>query len=253
MTWDEPLGSGRVAKGCSALLWSASIDELGPEDERVCLSLLSEDERERAQAFRVDCARRLYILAHAVCRTMLGSLLERPPGTLRFTTEPRGKPRLDLPEGPAFNLSHGGRLAVCAASRDAPVGVDVEPKERTALTLNLVRDLFASQEIAMLEGLDGDSLTEGLITVWTGKEAVVKAHGDGLYLPLDRFTVPLGDGPVVLDEGLIETASVWRLHRFQPDPYHRAALVLGLSPTVPLTIHHRHLTGADIVAGGPCR
>jgi 4'-phosphopantetheinyl transferase len=247
---DGPVDVGK-ATPCSAELWSASIRELDRRGEMACLSLLDDDERERAAAFRVESARRLYILAHALGRIMLGALVDRPPDVLRFATERRGKPRLDLPEGgaPAFNLSHSGHLAVGAATWGVPIGVDVEVCRRDALTLDLVRDLLALEELRILERLEGERLTEALVAVWTGKEAVVKAHGDGLYLRLDRFVVPLGDGPVRLDAELAGTfGPVWRLHRFAPDPDHRIALVLALSPQAPLTIRRRHLTVAEILA-----
>src|SRR5687767_9655964 len=131
-----PGKDGPVDRACSAELWTASIDDFDGAREAAYLALLSDEEHRRAAQFRVETARRLYVLAHALCRILLGTLLNRPARSLRFTIERHGKPRLDLPAaGLEFSLSHGGRLAVCAASWDAPVGVDVEPIFRGALTL----------------------------------------------------------------------------------------------------------------------
>ena len=72
--------------------------------------------------------------------------------------------------------------------------------------------------------------------LWTGKEAIVKAHGGGLSLPLANFVVPEHDGGVDMAEVPGADPPLWRLHRVRPDPRHRVALALAMPPSAPLEI-----------------
>ena len=79
-------------------------------------------------------------------------------------------------------------------------------------------------------------LQEALVALWTGKEAIVKAHGGGLSLPLANFVVPEHDGGVGMAEVPGADPPLWRLHRVRPDPRHRVALALAMPPSAPLEI-----------------
>jgi phosphopantetheinyl transferase len=105
-------------------IWQADLDAVSVQLER----LLSQRERVRAARIVREPARRRWMAARGVLRTLLGEYLERDPRSLRFAEEPRGKPTLET-SGESrlhFSLAHSGGLAVCALSRDCAVGVDVE-------------------------------------------------------------------------------------------------------------------------------
>ena len=148
-----------------------------------------------------------------------------------------GKPFLQDPPVPlAFNIAHSGSLAVCALADVRAVGVDVEPIERPELTPALLHDLLAPAERSRLDLLSGAALQEALVALWTGKEAIAKAHGGGLGLPLDRLIVPAEEGAVAMNAIADATPAVWRLHRLRPDDRHRIALVLAMAPEAPMEI-----------------
>ena len=122
-----------------------------------------------------------------------------------------GKPY--LPEYPHvhISLSHSGRWVVCAVSQE-PVGVDVELPR---CTLDIGRRFFQPEELAGLEQLPYAQCRKQLNRLWTAKEAFVKALGGGLTIPLNSFTVRLGEQGAELDQNL--SPLPYRLHEYQPD------------------------------------
>jgi 4'-phosphopantetheinyl transferase len=64
---------------------------------------------------------------------------------------------------------------------------------------------------------------------WTCKEAYIKARGEGLSLPLDRFQVVLILGeaaPLLSLDGDPQEASRWSLRKLTPAPGYVAALAV---------------------------
>lgn len=93
-----------------------------------------------------------------------------------------------------FNISHSGHVVVCIICPDARVGIDVErvrPLELTDFT-----NQFSEREWAAIHGADDPVST--FYTYWTRKEAILKADGSGLQVPLTRLEVT-GTGPVFLN------------------------------------------------------
>jgi 4'-phosphopantetheinyl transferase len=90
--------------------------------------------------------------------------------------------------GPHFNLSHCNGLVACALSHEVPLGVDVEPVDRSA-PLDLAEHYFAADERAWLFGLPATQRQLGFFRLWTMKEAVIKATGKGVSQGLHTFAI----------------------------------------------------------------
>jgi len=155
------------------------------------LSLLDESEQGRAQALAVDADRQRFIVAHAMTRAALGQVLGLPPASVRFTTGHYGKPAIaggmiDV----RFNLSHAGDFGLLALSLGRDVGVDIE-RERPVDALNIARRYFSPAEYSALAALPADDRIGAFFRCWTRKESFIKACGNGLSLPLARFTVSI--------------------------------------------------------------
>lgn len=82
-----------------------------------------------------------------------------------------------------FNISHSGNYVVCVVSNIAKVGVDIE--KMLPVDPNLLRYLF--------DGLKVDNCSSRDVTnfyhEWTAREAIVKADGRGMSLPLHNIRV----------------------------------------------------------------
>jgi 4'-phosphopantetheinyl transferase len=159
----------------------------------------------------------------AAAHVLLGKLLARyanlpdAPGIAR--TE-RGKPYAPTLAGIDFNLSHARDHVLIAIARDQPLGVDLERVDRRIEIMDLARRFFARAEAAALEALPETARLAAFLRLWTCKEAILKAIGEGLSFGLDRvaFTVgadglPNGPSEVAAEAGPRED---WRVALLEP-------------------------------------
>jgi 4'-phosphopantetheinyl transferase len=136
-------------------------------------------ERERASRFyrRQDGER--YLLAHGALRLLLADYLTCDPLALRFGARENGKPFL---EGDCleFNLSHSGALALIAIAVGRPVGVDVEQLRSMPDLESIAGRICTPGELATLADLAEPHRERAFFAMWTRKEALAKATGEGI-------------------------------------------------------------------------
>jgi len=188
-----------MTHGITIDLWLAADPvELAPALAADWASLLSDDERGRWQRFAREEDRQRFLLVRALVRKVLARQLGLYPQALRFTADVHGKPRLHttaVGTTPHFNLSHTRGLSVLAITGAVELGVDVEAVERPVDLLALARRYFAVSEVQALEAAAPAVQRELFFSLWTLKEAWVKAKGLGLRVPLDEFSF---EGPGLL-------------------------------------------------------
>jgi 4'-phosphopantetheinyl transferase len=192
-TWQSPSPSLKLSNG-TAHVWRLRLDE--PElDAANFRPLLNTAECARADRYRFDRDRNRFTTTRGVLRT----LLERYTGVnktkLEFIFSKHDKPALDpntCDQRIEFNVSHSGSLALIGFTPDHPIGVDVEQTERPVTQDKIAERFFSPDEVARLRQLPEADRNEAFFRCWTRKEAFIKAHGDGLSLPLDSFSVTLG-------------------------------------------------------------
>jgi 4'-phosphopantetheinyl transferase len=131
----------------------------------------------------------------------------------RMARDPGGKPR--LPGGPSFNLSHSHGIAVVAIQESGEpleLGVDVEAPWRSTDYDAIARRFFAAPERDALDALEEDERRTRFFELWTLKEAVLKATGKGLRLPLSSVAFELVDcWQLVTDLGEPWVSAQWCL------------------------------------------
>ena len=208
--------SGLSGTRTSALhLWCAYPDDLlQAEAAHACAALLSDEERARWQRFRFEHGRRQYLATHALARTALSRYCGIAPGELRFAANRYGKPALEPDCGLRFNLSNSAGLVVCLIAEEAvEVGVDVEPFTRADQITNVGHRVFSPAERAQLEALPPAEMLNRNLSLWTLKEAYVKARGVGISLSLDKISFLFKGGNKVrleLDPSLGDDPERWR-------------------------------------------
>ena len=205
--------------------------DVGSESVRASAAVLSDGERERARRFAFDRDRRLFIVARALLRRLLAARLDIPPESVELAYGKRGKPALagrfaasDL----RFNLSHSEDVAVYAFASGSELGIDVEAVRAIPDADDLAARCFSRREQARYQALDPRDRALGFFQCWTRKEAFIKALGDGMYHPLDRFDVSLapGEPAEILRVGDVPGEQCgWRLEAFSPVPGFVAAVV----------------------------
>jgi 4'-phosphopantetheinyl transferase len=156
--------------------------------------LLSRDEQERADRFRIERARKDFVLTRGRLRILLAGYLGMTPQELQFRYGNQGKPVLEGNSDLCFNISHTDGLALMAFATRRKVGVDVEKLSRKTEAMRLAQRFFSERETQALSSLCGDELQAAFFRCWTRKEAYIKAKGDGLSLPLHQFDVSITAG-----------------------------------------------------------
>ena len=186
-------------------------------DEAGQQALLSADERARAERFRFDRHRRRFVTGRVTLRRLLGHYLEADPAALTFSYGPAGKPEVAGPEaarGLSFNLSNSEDWALLAVARGQRLGIDLEAIRDEEDRGAVARRFFAAAEVAALESFAAPRQAETFCAIWTRKEALLKACGAGLSLPLDGFCVsadPAGPARLLSTDFRPEEAARWSL------------------------------------------
>lgn len=215
-------------------MWWARPDSAGHRH----LMLLDEVERARHESFLNPADRDRYLASHALARLVLADTMAVDPASLRFARRcrrcggPHGKPRLIGPGRlPELSLTHSGRC-VGVAMAMVSVGLDVELAGRLGDAEILAEQILSVEEIPYWRGLPPQMASNALVRWWTRKEAVLKATGDGLNLPMPSFTVSPPDQPARLLDwaGTGSTEQPVQLHDLSPATDHPACVAsLGVT------------------------
>ncbi len=205
--------------------------DVGSEAVSASAQLLTDQERQRAARFAFEPDRRRFIVARALLRQLLAARLGVRPEAIELAAAARGKPALagclaasDL----RFNVSHCQDVAVYAFSSGREVGIDVEAVRELPDADDVAARWFSRQEYATYRTLEPGDRALGFFQCWTRKEAFIKALGDGLFHPLDRFDVSLAPGEparILRVEDVPGDRCRWRLEGFSPVPGFVAAVV----------------------------
>jgi len=215
------------------IAWEKDADSL--------LGLLDPDERERAARFKFPGHRNQFVISRALLRRALGRYLGIEARAVRFRTTANGKPELAADSGlPSadlraddlrFNLSHTEGVTVFALARHRQIGIDVERIRVDTNAMELAERFFSHAEVQWLRSQPAPEQIPAFFTCWTGKEAYIKAHGEGLSMPLSSFGVlPAAGGASSKLQlrvyGDAEEARRWSIWKLEPGSGLRAALAV---------------------------
>jgi 4'-phosphopantetheinyl transferase len=218
--------------------------------------LLDQAEARRRDLYLSAADRDRFTVGAALTRLVLAGLLGVDPAgvpvrrTCAQCGDAHGRPRLAT-EAIDFSISHSGDLIVLAVTRSQAadgasrtVGVDVEriapgPDEELADVV-----LSAAERITF-DRLEGSARTGAFFRYWVRKEALLKATGDGLAVPMKHLTMSGPDQPPRLAHWLRrpDLAAGVSTHDLHAGPGYVAALAfVGRDATV--TCHDAgHLLG----------
>ena len=217
--------------------------DIGPEAVRASAALLSAAERQRADRFAFDRDRRRFIVARAQLRRLLAARLGVRAESVELVHGPRGKPALSRRFADSdlrFNVSHSEDVAVYAFAPGREIGVDVEAIRMLPDAEDIAARFFSRCEYEAYRALDPRDRPLGFFNCWTRKEAFIKARGDGLHYPLDRFDVSLAPGEpanILRVEGTRGEDCEWTLDSFVPEAGFIGAVVVQKSAHEPTSMH----------------
>jgi 4'-phosphopantetheinyl transferase len=239
------LHSGNTREGGLARLGSREVQVWGVwlsgSDASLAYyrSMLSPEELQRAERFRFEHLRHSYTRSRGSLRLLLAHYLGLPPNEIQLICRPKGKPILRDSSQIDFNASHSGQMALYAFTVGCELGIDVEQIRRLDDAESIAARFFSTAEASELLSLTPEQRGPAFFRCWTRKEAYVKAVGDGLAIPLNRFQVTLLPGiparfvQLASDMG---TAADWTLEHLELAPGYLGALAYRDNRR-PTTIH----------------
>jgi 4'-phosphopantetheinyl transferase len=192
--------------------------------------LLSQEEQTRASRFIVQSAQRRFVQSHAALRCILSQHAGCEPAQLHFGQTDKGKPFLipQNPDGLQFNLSHSADLALIAVAPGLEIGVDLEHVQERPDLHGIAERFWAPAERDALRQAPPTEQRQIFYRLWTRKEAVLKASGQGITAGLhepDISAAPLTGSPGT--ELRVQLAGAhWLLFDLDPGPEYAAALAL---------------------------
>jgi 4'-phosphopantetheinyl transferase len=210
-------------------IWAANLDQPVQRISQL-EKLLSSDEMNRARQFKFEKDRNRFIAGRGLLRTVLGSYLNAEPAQLDFTYSPRGKPALKIPSGHGtlhFNVAHSKDLILIALARACAVGVDVEWIHPISDIEDIATRFFTNREAGELTALPHDERMTAFFSLWTRKEAYLKATGDGISEMLKDVEIsflPEKPAQVLAISGNAQAAERWTLLNLAPASGFAAAL-----------------------------
>jgi len=211
-------------------VWWARLADARPAH----VELLDPIERHRRTEYRDASERDRFTLGAALSRIVLGAHLGVDPSRVPLDRScdscprPHGRPRLPWANGPTFSVSHS-EDAVAVAFVPAPgigVGVDVEPARATQTVMAL--DVFSPAERLASVSLEPDAVAAMALRAWVRKEAVLKATGDGLRVPMRELTVLHGSPTAPVSwTGRTDGESIWVQDLSWPGPSYVASVAVA--------------------------
>lgn len=192
------------------------------------LTLLSNDERKRADRLKVEKKRRQFIIGRSFLRTSLAGYLNLSPQELTFTYGKDGKPVI-VDEALSFNASHSGEYYLLAVTKSRTIGIDIERERDNLDYLRVAERFFSPEERAELASIPPTQQQLAFFRAWTRKEAYLKALGSGLRFPLDQFVVSLGaESKLLANHRQARELERWQMVEVDvPDGYQGAIVIEG--------------------------
>jgi 4'-phosphopantetheinyl transferase len=205
-------------------LWNWNLD--GGNGRTPDVGILSYAERQRAARLRIARVRERWLAAHVLTRRALAGYVGASPESLEFSVGGSGKPALVGHGGVEFSLSHSYGRALLAATRSAPVGVDIEMVRPIPNLTALARRWLTAAAADRIEVLLPEQQPDAFFRHWVVTEAALKATGSGLSGTASIAVDLSGEAPAVsLDED-VEARAISVVSLWEPAPGFVGALVL---------------------------
>jgi 4'-phosphopantetheinyl transferase len=213
-------------------VWRTPLSTLSPlaGDLR---TLLSSDERDRADKFRFPEHRNAFIAGRAWLRMILGAYCKCLPENLCFTYGAQGKPAIDQAASRAsrtvsFNVSHSAKSLQIALAAEGSLGIDVEDLSREFDLDGLVAECLTDVEAQGLSRLSFAQRRNAFLRYWVHKEAFLKCIGTGFSVSPKEVHVTFNDSghsEMRCSNPLADAVLFGR--SLEAEPGHLAALAAG--------------------------
>jgi len=212
-------------------LWLAGGDG-GDAAAASWLPILSPAERSRYESIRPTHVRYEFLLGRALLRSTLSRYTPVAPAAWVFRETARGRLELDAPrDAPAlrFNIAHAEGLVACLVTHRAACGVDVEHPRRRLDIGRFAGRFYAPHEAAAVRRAAPADRAALFYSIWTLKEAYLKARGLGISVPLASLSFAIEEERIAarFEPPLADSPSAWSFALFESPSGHRIGVALA--------------------------
>ena len=151
-------------------------------DVKRARKLVSKNRREKIDFYKFEKDKKLSAGAYFVLKKLLS---EMDITDFKIKTGKYDKPSICNHENIYFNLSHSGKMVLCAIS-DMEVGADIEYID-SEIDLNIAKHYFYNSEYENI--MNAENKADEFFKYWVLKESYMKYTGLGMNLPLDSFEI----------------------------------------------------------------
>jgi len=188
---------------------------------------LNAEELSRAERFHKELDQNRFIICRSVLKLVLAAHSKIDIKKIRIDYHSNKKPYLASHPWLYFNVSHSEDFAIIAISRNK-VGIDIENISENFDYSNLLAIIFDDNEIVEIE--NAVNKKQAFYTLWTRKEAFVKALGKGI--DEDFKYIPCLDGQHNIDSTLLKTTENWQMYSFNLEDHYLGAVAFEGLPTI---------------------
>jgi 4'-phosphopantetheinyl transferase len=170
-------------------LWSAPTAGAAADQ-----ALLTLDERQAAERFRVDAAKDAFVASRVAQRLILGRYLGCPPDAVTIARDCRhcgkGHGRPYVADAPVdFSVSHAAGWLLVAVVAEGVVGVDLERVSDARAVDELASRVLGPAEQEQFLMVLRDERPAWFTWAWARKEAALKLTGHGIAGPMSGLNV----------------------------------------------------------------
>lgn len=188
---------------------------------------LNSPELKKAKRYYKEIDRNRFIIYRSILKLLLGAYTKSDIKNIYLDYDFNKKPYLASHPWLHFNISHSEDYAAIVFSRKK-VGLDIEYLSNDFKFTDLFPDIFDDHERLVIQ--NADDKKNAFYTLWTRKEAFVKALGKGI--DEDFKYIPCVEGQHNLDFKLVKNTQNWQVYSFDFAEHYLAAVAFeGLPST----------------------
>lgn len=143
--------------------------------------LLSVEESQKAGRFIRREDQENYLVRKYILRQILSRFVGLAPAQISYFKTANKKPSI---KGIHFNSSHSKQYIAIAISAD-PIGIDIEFYQEDFDFSDLINNCFSAEESSFINA--ETTMQQNFYTLWTRKEALIKATGEGIVEALNQI------------------------------------------------------------------
>ena len=164
-----------------------------PEVTKICGTVLSDDELQRADRFAVKAEQDLFKQRRAFRRFCGASAIDssQPLSEIIFRQTENERPYISARPDLWFSFSSCRFGFLGAWSPIHGIGIDIEDQTTNIEILEFARGFFSRTEADVIENAKNQERPETFLKIWNLKEAALKSIGQGLPFGLDAFEFEL--------------------------------------------------------------